>query len=100
MDRLLGEINRTTARARHVGADALDPSLLATYRHRYDELIQAGWAAECGHLKWAPLRPLIFRQIPVNVATRVNLGRQTSGHVESARDGCCSGAAVVSRSGS
>ena len=49
LDRLLGEINRTAAAARAAGADALAAGLLATYRRRYGELIDAGWVANPDH---------------------------------------------------
>lgn len=49
MDRLLCEINRTTVAARDVGAHALSPQLLATYRRRYGELVDAGWTANPDH---------------------------------------------------
>ena len=49
LDRLLREINRTATAARDIAADGLAPSLLATYRRRYGELIDAGWAANPGH---------------------------------------------------
>lgn len=49
MDRLLGEINRTVAAARDVGADGLAARQLATYQRRYAELIDAGWAANPDH---------------------------------------------------
>jgi transposase len=49
MDRLLAEINRTAGRARDLDAHALAPTLLATYRRRYQELVQAGWAANPDH---------------------------------------------------
>lgn len=49
LDRLLREINRTTDAAREAGADALAEPLLATYRRRYTELVQAGWAANPDH---------------------------------------------------
>jgi transposase len=49
VDRLLIEINRTVAAARETAADALAAELLATYRRRYGELIDAGWAANPGH---------------------------------------------------
>ncbi|WP_427019222.1 IS66 family transposase (plasmid) [Pseudarthrobacter sp. P1] len=45
LDRLLAEINRTTNRAREMGADGFAPALLATYWRRYNGLIVAGWAA-------------------------------------------------------
>src|SRR5664280_251331 len=49
LDRLLIEINRTVARARDTGADELAAELLATYRRRYGEHIDAGWAANPEH---------------------------------------------------
>jgi len=49
MDRLLVEINRTTGRARDAGAHALAPALLGSYRRRYHELVEAGWAANPQH---------------------------------------------------
>lgn len=49
LDRLLREINTTTAGARGLGADGLASSLLATYERRYDDLINAGWAANPDH---------------------------------------------------
>jgi transposase len=49
MDRLLREINRTVAAARDTGADGLAARLLASYRRRYAELIDAGWAANPDH---------------------------------------------------
>ena len=49
LDRLLREINRTTTGARDLGADGLASSLLATYRRRYHELIETGWAANPDH---------------------------------------------------
>ena len=49
MDRLLAELIRITHRARDYGADALSEELLAKYRHRYDEYIQAGWTANRDH---------------------------------------------------
>lgn len=49
LDRLLTEINRTATAARTVGADGLSPSLLATYRARYHDLIEAGWEANPDH---------------------------------------------------
>ena len=45
LDRLLQEINVTTITARSVGADMLAPDLLAGYRRRYQQHIEAGWAA-------------------------------------------------------
>ena len=49
IDRLLCEINGTALAARDAGADQLAPELLAGYRHRYDSLIGAGWAANPDH---------------------------------------------------
>jgi transposase len=49
LDRLLREINHTTTAARDAGADALAAELLATYRRRYGELVDAGWAANPDH---------------------------------------------------
>jgi hypothetical protein len=49
IDRLLGEINRTVAAARDVGADGLAARQLATYQRRYAELIEAGWVANPDH---------------------------------------------------
>lgn len=49
LDRLLLEINRTCGRARDAGYAGLADSLLATYRDRYDQLIDAGWAANPSH---------------------------------------------------
>lgn len=49
LDRLLREINATAAVARDAGANGLAPSLLATYRRRYDTLVTAGWAANPDH---------------------------------------------------
>lgn len=49
LDRLLCEINRTTIAARDAGAHALAPALLATYRRRYNDLIDTGWAANPDH---------------------------------------------------
>lgn len=49
LDRLMREINRATIAARQVGADSLTDPLLATYQHRYDTLIDAGWAANPDH---------------------------------------------------
>jgi transposase len=49
LDRLLREINRTATAARAAGADALAAELLAAYRRRYAELIDAGWAANPDH---------------------------------------------------
>jgi len=45
MARLLVEINTTVDRARHDGATGLHPDLLARYRTRYGQLIEAGWTA-------------------------------------------------------
>lgn len=45
MIRLLCEINDTTRYARATGADALDDRLLAAYRHRYEQIITVGKAA-------------------------------------------------------
>jgi transposase len=45
LDRLLTEINVTTITARSLGADMLAPDLLAGYRRRYEEFIEAGWTA-------------------------------------------------------
>jgi transposase len=45
MDRLLTEINNTAHRVREIGGTAFAPDLLATYRARYNALIEAGWAA-------------------------------------------------------
>ena len=49
LDRLLTEISGVCQRARDAGADGLAARLLVTYRDRYDELIDAGWAANPGH---------------------------------------------------
>lgn len=49
LDRLLMEINRVVTAARGTGADELAPTLLATYRRRYGDLIDAGWAANPEH---------------------------------------------------
>jgi transposase len=49
LDRLLCESNRTVTAARDAGADALSPQLLATYRRRYGQLIEAGWPANPDH---------------------------------------------------
>jgi transposase len=49
MDRLLREINGTVAAARDAGADGLAVRQLASYRRRYAELIDAGWAANPDH---------------------------------------------------
>lgn len=49
MDRLLTEINNTAHRARRAGGTAFAPSLLASYRARYNTLIKAGWAANPGY---------------------------------------------------
>lgn len=49
LDRLLAEINHTTIRGRAGGGNQLEPSLLATYQRRYDQLITAGWAANPEH---------------------------------------------------
>ncbi len=45
LDRLLLEINSTAGRTRDFGANGFAGSLLDTYRHRYNEFIKAGWAA-------------------------------------------------------
>jgi transposase len=49
LDRLLGEIDRTVLAARDAGADELAPGLLAAYQRRYNDLIEAGWAANPEH---------------------------------------------------
>jgi transposase len=49
MDRLLCEINDTVRAGRDAGADGLHPSLLATYTHRYQQIVEAGWAANPDH---------------------------------------------------
>jgi hypothetical protein len=59
-----------------------------------------GQVDPAGYLVWRHDLMGLGRRIPVNVATRVTSGRQTSGRVGSAGDGRCSGAAVVPRSGS
>jgi len=49
LDRLLGEINRTMHAVRDARTDGLAPGLLATYRRRYGEWIDAGWKANPDH---------------------------------------------------
>lgn len=50
LDQLLLEINHTTTAARELGADALAPELMMTYRRRYQQMITTGWAANPEHL--------------------------------------------------
>lgn len=49
LDRLTREINRRATAARVSGAHGLAPTLLDTYRRRYGEFIDAGWAANPDH---------------------------------------------------
>jgi transposase len=62
---LLGEMNDMTRHARTVAADAVGPGVLATWRQRYDELIEAGRAANPdpggGTLARSPAANLIAR---------------------------------------
>ena len=46
--RLLVEIHRVVERAKQAGADGLAADLIATYRARYQQIVQAGWAANPG----------------------------------------------------
>lgn len=64
MIRLLCEINETTRYARTIGADALDETLLATYRRRYQHIIAAGTTAnptQPGHGAQTPAVNLLAR---------------------------------------
>ena len=49
MDRLLCEINDTVRAGREIGARRLQPTLFTTYERRYQEIVDAGWAANPDH---------------------------------------------------
>jgi transposase len=64
MIRLLCEINDTARYARTAGAHAIDKRLLAVYRHRYNEIINAGAAVNpspAGHGARSPVANLLAR---------------------------------------
>jgi len=64
MSRLLCEINDTARSARTAGAHAIDERLLAVYRHRYQQIIDAGKAANPsppGHGARSPAANLLAR---------------------------------------
>jgi transposase len=64
MIRLLCEINDTTRHARTVGAHAIEERLLAVYRHRYQQIIDVGKAANPsppGHGARSPAANLLAR---------------------------------------
>lgn len=49
LERLLAEINRVAHRGRDAGGTAFAPDLLKKYQRRYEDIIQAGWAANPDH---------------------------------------------------
>ena len=71
MARLLVEINTTVDRARHDGATGLHPDLLARYRTRYGQLIEAGWTANPN----SPARHTTKRCRAVNLLDRLDTHR-------------------------
>ena len=73
MERLLAEINRVAHRAREVGGTAFAPVLLEKYRRRYDDLIQAGWAANPDH---HPGKHATKRPKHVNLLDRLDSHRE------------------------
>ena len=74
LDRLLGEINRTTIAARALDADSLTDELLVTYQRRYHELITAGWAANPDHHRGG--RGTTRRPKHVNLLDRLDTHRE------------------------
>ena len=71
MARLLAEVNTTVDRARQDGATGLHPDLLARYRTRYGQLIEAGWSANPN----SPARRTSKRSPAVNLLDRLDTHR-------------------------
>ena len=71
MARLLVEVNTTVDRARQDGATGLHPDLLARYRTRYGQLIEAGWRANPN----SPARRTSKRSPAVNLLDRLDTHR-------------------------